>query len=126
MSCRSYTRCRRHCSRSPGTALVLTSSEPISTLHQRFTCVRLPGSHLTQSLPRLLNSSFTTATLNRRSTSRFAARPCRPTARDLPSSHTQLLLAHSPLGWADDRRRPSCVALCPQTRPAHSFLTRDR
>ena len=54
MPCRSQTGLGRHFSRSthqsPGFDIVLT----FSTHHQRFTCVRLHGSHLTRSLPRLL------------------------------------------------------------------------
>jgi hypothetical protein len=53
MSCRSQTGLGRHCSRSthqsPGFDIVL----PFSTRHQRFTCVRLHGSYLTRSSPRL-------------------------------------------------------------------------
>src|SRR5271154_3125196 len=102
MPCRPQTGLRRHFSRNHFDTPVLTSFVCLTTLHQRFTCVRLRGPHLTWSWPRLLNWTFTTATLNRRgstelaevSSSRFAATPCRPAARGRLSSQAQLRLAH--------------------------------
>jgi hypothetical protein len=50
-------------------------------------------------MPRLFNSTFTTTALNRRSSSRFAAKACTSAARGLLSSQAQLLLAHHQLNF---------------------------
>ena len=94
MSRRSQTGHRRHCSRDPFDAPVLTSSvlsfDPSSAVHFRSPSRIAPDA----VKPRLLNWTFTTAALDCRSSSRFAARSCPPAARGLLSSQAQLLLAH--------------------------------
>src|SRR5512144_920105 len=55
----------------------------LSTRHQWFTCVRLPGPHLTRSR-RALSATLTTTALDRSSLRWFAASPCRATAEDHP------------------------------------------
>jgi hypothetical protein len=69
--------------------LVLMSSQPVSTLQQWFTCVRLHGSHLTRSC-RAFSATLTTSALNRRSLRWFDASPCRATPEGLPPSFAQL------------------------------------
>ena len=74
--------------RYPGFDVLFPPFDPSSTVH-----FRSPSWTISDAvLPRLLNWTFTTATLNHRSSSRFAVCPCRPTARGLLSSQTQLSL----------------------------------
>ena len=65
-----------------------------STRHQRFTFVRLPGSHLTGSCPAFSVRTLTTMTLYHSSLRWFEASSCKPTSRDLPSSLLYFVVAH--------------------------------
>ena len=81
---------------------VLMSSGFLSMPHQRFTFVRLSYSYLTQSVPRLLTMTFTTAVFGRSSSWRFEAFPCRLAPKGLPSSLVQhdafsIFLTQSPV-----------------------------
>jgi hypothetical protein len=78
--------------RSPSTCFAGQSLDPgfdvafgLSTHHQRFTCVRLLDSYLTEYVPPF-PATLTTTTLNRRRLPRFEVCACTPTSRDLPSS----------------------------------------
>ena len=67
---------------------VSTPSNLLSTHHQRFTCIRLPGSHLTGfSLP--FPATLTTLAFDQRSSRWFGAWSCNPTPRGPPSSAVQ-------------------------------------
>ena len=78
-----------HLSRNCPMTPVLMSSGAVSMHRQRFTCVRLSHSYLTQSQPRLLTMTFTTAEFSRSSSWRFEAFPCRTAPKGLPSSLVQ-------------------------------------
>ena len=78
--------------RSPSTCFAGQSLDPgfdvafgLSTHHQRFTCVRLLDSYLTEYVPPF-PATLTTTTLDRRRLPRFEVCACTPTSRDLPSS----------------------------------------
>jgi hypothetical protein len=58
-------------------------------LDQRFACARLSHPYLTQSKPRLLTMTFTTAAFDRSSSWQFEATPYRATPKGLPSSLVQ-------------------------------------
>jgi hypothetical protein len=60
----------------------------LSTLHQRFTRVRLLDPYLTESSS-AFSLTLTTRTLNPRSLRWFGACSCKPAPRGLPSSHMQ-------------------------------------
>src|SRR5271157_174914 len=77
---------------------VSTPSRYFSTHHQRFTCVRLPGSHLTGfSLP--FPATLTTLAFDQRSSRWFGTWSCNPAPRGPPSSAVQFraLEAHERL-----------------------------
>jgi len=57
----------------------------VSTLHQRFTCVRLLDSHLMEYFPPFV-AALTTKTLDQRRLPRFEICACTPISRDLTSS----------------------------------------
>lgn len=78
--------------RSPSTCFAGQSLDPgfdvafgLSTRHQRFTCVRLLDSYLTEYVPPF-PATLTTKTLDLRRLPRFEICACTPTSRDLPSS----------------------------------------
>ena len=70
-------------SRANETHPVLTPSMHFSTRHQRFACVRLLGSHLTESRP-AFSSTLTTIALYDSSLRWFEACSCKPTSRGRP------------------------------------------
>ena len=67
---------------------VSTSTNSLSILHQWFTCVRLSGTHLTQSRC-IFSLTLTTLTLNQSRLRWFATCSCQPIARGLLSSFAQ-------------------------------------
>ena len=93
-SYRPQTGLRRHCSqdrmKSPGFDVVCDSFDPSSAVHLRSPSWTTPDAVIAAPF----HSTLTTMTLNHRSLSWFAAKPCRPAARGLLSSQVQLLLAH--------------------------------
>ena len=52
-----------------------------SMLHRRFACARLSDPYMTQSKPRLLTMTFTTAAFDRSSSWQFEAAPYRATPK---------------------------------------------
>jgi hypothetical protein len=65
------------------------SSNPLSMLQQRFACARLSHPYMTQSLPRLLTMTLTTAAFDRSSSWLFEASPYKATPKGPPSSLIQ-------------------------------------
>jgi hypothetical protein len=57
------------------------SSNPLSMLQRRFACARLSHPHMTQSLPRLLTMTLTTAAFDRSSSWQFEASPYKATSK---------------------------------------------
>ena len=76
-------------SRSSREAPVSMSSNPLSMLQRRFACARLSHPHMTQSLPRLLTMTLTTAAFDRSSSWQFEASPYKATSKGPPSSLVQ-------------------------------------
>src|SRR6516225_1060098 len=68
---------------------VSTSPEYVTTRHQRFTCVRLLETHLTE-YPSAFSTTLTTRALYPRSLWRFEACSCRPTSGDRSPSSIKL------------------------------------
>ena len=62
---------------------------PLSMLQRRFACARLSHPHMTQSLPRLLTMTLTTAAFDRSSSWQFEASPYKATSKGPPSSLMQ-------------------------------------
>jgi hypothetical protein len=60
-----------------------------SMLHQRFACARLSHPYMTQSKPRLLTMTFTTADFVRSSSWQFGASSYTATPKGQPSSLVQ-------------------------------------
>src|ERR1700682_1950016 len=79
-------------SRKMGQPPVLTSSNPISTLHRRFTCVRLFQSRLSESCSDF-SATFTTGAFDDSSLRWLEVDTVLPTSKDLPSSLVQLRIA---------------------------------
>jgi hypothetical protein len=75
----------------PGTALLpgFDTVAVISTRHQRFTCVQLHGSHLTQSLPRLFHRRSPPGHYLPSSSWRFEGCSCAPPPGGPPPSSTK-------------------------------------
>ncbi|MEY9707848.1 hypothetical protein ACVI1J_010266 [Bradyrhizobium diazoefficiens] len=88
---------------------VSTSIEHVTTRHQRFTYVRLLGSHLTE-FPPPFPPTLTTRALYPRSSEWFDVYPCRSTSEGHPPSLTKL-------------RQASCRSL---TSTAHDVLMLER
>jgi len=61
----------------------------LSTLHQRFTCVRLLDTHLTASLVRLFPDRSLPGLLTQAASGRFGTWSCNPIPKGLPSSPVQ-------------------------------------
>ncbi len=78
-----------HSSRSTEETPVLMSSNPLAMLQQRFACARLSHPYMTQSLPRLLTMTLTTAAFDRSSSWLFEASPYKATPKGQPSSLIQ-------------------------------------
>jgi hypothetical protein len=69
----------------PEQSPVLVSSRSLSMRHRRFACARLPDPYMTQSQPRLLTMTFTTAAFS--SSWQFEASSCK--AAPVPPSPAQ-------------------------------------
>src|ERR1017187_5926379 len=79
-------------SRKMGQPPVLTSSKSLSTLHRRFTCVRLSQSCLRESCFGF-SATFTTIAFDDSSLRWLGFNTLLPTSKDLPSSPVQLRIA---------------------------------
>src|SRR3954447_26044774 len=73
----------------PEQSPVLVSSGSLSMRHRRFACARLPDPYMTQSQPRLLTMTFTTADFGRSSSWRFEASSYKTAPEGLPPSLAQ-------------------------------------
>src|SRR5450759_3983266 len=84
---------------------VLTSSNPLSTLQQRFVCARLSQSCLPESCSGFA-ATFTTVAFDHSSLRWLEINTCLPTSKGPPSSLVQL---HTAV-WTGDTRdtRPKC------------------
>src|SRR6202022_3208764 len=109
-------------SRRSGQPPVLTSSNPISTLLQRFACARLSQPCLPESCPDF-SATFTTIAFDNSSLRWLEISTRLPTSKDLPSSLVQLRSAV----WTGDTRdtRPisdiGCALRQFQPLSKHSF-----